>query len=154
MDLLSDCYYWLGCWWKPIWCCPGRKHVRAASFTDLTAMFKWLIVCSLIKTSFCAQSASTLHYCCCSWWKEPSLPDIWEDGWNYTHSFFILLKNVQYLTQRLSCCRLNCQVECSSCCLVSCPCSLDQKENCNPCLKPFSAGWLTNLSHRRPILFQ
>ncbi|ONM04598.1 GDT1-like protein 4 [Zea mays] len=32
---------------------------------------------------------------------------------------------------------LNCQAECSSCSSVSCPYSLDQKENCNPCLSLF-----------------
>jgi len=45
MNLLSDCYYWLGCWWKPIWRCDRWNHVRIASFIDQYPLFKLFILC-------------------------------------------------------------------------------------------------------------
>ena len=79
MNLLSDCYYWLGCWWKPIRRCPWWSRVRL-TYLIMLYIYGWFTLWSLMKDLWCSQSSSTMYNCCCSWRKESGRQDIWKDG--------------------------------------------------------------------------
>jgi hypothetical protein len=97
------------------------ESCRAASFFSFMWSFQMVHRVFLTKPN-CVQSSSTLHHCCCHGREEPSLADIWEDGRNRCLKSVsrTLFKQVKCPTSNatLISCRLNCQVECYSCCLA------------------------------------
>jgi hypothetical protein len=56
-NILSDCYNWLGCWWKSFWCCHRGSHVGPLLSCPLCGLSKWFTVCSWQNLIVCRAQA-------------------------------------------------------------------------------------------------